>query len=274
MPESQRPRLREIRQVYDLVQRISEFGDRPEIWRRIALEGLLKLLGGNVGLTVDYRKNHDGAPQWVDPIDVGWQSESVRRRFGEYVATGEMATDPAAMRFLQAHGQSSVVTCTRSELVDDKTWYGSPTVSEARRMGDVNDFLASSVALGPNATSGLIIYRPWQDKRFQPRQRRLMQLFRLELNRAIRESAGPQPIFGHLPPLSPRLRETLELMLSPMSLKEIAAELELSRHTVNDYQKALYRIFGVNCRAGLICQFRPVRRPIRLPGGLAELANS
>ena len=64
------------------------------------------------------------------------------------------------------------------------------------------------------------------------------------------------------------MRETLELMLSPLSLKEIAEQLQLSRHTVNDYQKSLYRIFNVNSRAALMCLFRPTRRPIRLPDGL------
>jgi DNA-binding CsgD family transcriptional regulator len=75
----------------------------------------------------------------------------------------------------------------------------------------------------------------------------------------------PEPIFGQLPHLSPRLRQTLKLMLTPMSLKEIAAELHLSRHTINDYQKSLYRLFGVNTRAALICLFHPANRSIRIP---------
>ena len=269
MSKSQRPRLSEIRQVHELIERITEFGDQPDIWRRIALEGLLKLLGGNVGLTVDHLMQPNGVPLWLDPIDTGWQTESIRRRFGEYMATGEMAIDPGAMRFVEAHQRSPVVTFTRTDLVDDATWYGSPTVSEARRMGDVNDFLITSVALKPGLTSGLIIYRPWRDKRFEPRQRRIMQLFRLELNRAIRRNGLPQPIFGELPHLSPRLLQTLELMLSPRNLKEIAARLQISRHTVNDYQKSLYRIFSVNSRAALMCQFRPLKRKIRLPHELA-----
>ncbi len=56
--------------------------------------------------------------------------------------------------------------------------------------------------------------------------------------------------------LPKRQREVLELLLKGASLKEIASELRISRHTVNDYSKSLYRHFDVSGRAELAAIFR------------------
>ncbi len=147
MSKSNHLRLREIRQVHDLINRISEFGDRPEIWERIALEGLLKILGGNVGFTLDTPLLPDGSPQLIDPIDTGWHTDSARQRFIQYAASsGEMAADPGTIAVLQAQQKNRFISNTRRELVDDATWYASPCVSEARHMSDVDDFVIISSA--------------------------------------------------------------------------------------------------------------------------------
>jgi DNA-binding CsgD family transcriptional regulator len=52
--------------------------------------------------------------------------------------------------------------------------------------------------------------------------------------------------------LSPRLRQTLELLLEGATEKRIAASLSLSTHTVHDYVKELYRRFDVCSRSELL----------------------
>jgi DNA-binding CsgD family transcriptional regulator len=268
MSTSQRLRLHDIREIHELIQRISEIGDQPNLWRHIALEELKRILHGNVALTCDIRIPSAGIPQMIDPIDIGWQTEAARQRFGEYVSSGELATDPGTIALLAATRANQMINCTREELVDDGTWYRSPCVSEARRVGDCDDFVTSSMVVGQCSSHGFVIYRPWGDRRFTDRQRKIMKLFRLELTRAMRNAATPQLIIGELPKMSPRLAQALELMLLHLSMKEIAVRLGLSLHTVNDYQKAVYRLFGVHTRAELISRFRPMKRAIRLPEGL------
>jgi DNA-binding CsgD family transcriptional regulator len=56
------------------------------------------------------------------------------------------------------------------------------------------------------------------------------------------------------PALSPRLAQTLELLLLGRSEKEVATALGLSRHTVHVYVKGLYRRFGVSSRAELLAR--------------------
>ena len=52
--------------------------------------------------------------------------------------------------------------------------------------------------------------------------------------------------------LRPRHHETLDLLLSGNDEKKIARKLGLSRHTVHDYVKAIYRRFEVNSRGELL----------------------
>ncbi len=52
--------------------------------------------------------------------------------------------------------------------------------------------------------------------------------------------------------LSPRMLQTLELLLGGDAEKEVAYKLGVSPHTVHVYVKALYRSFGVNSRAELL----------------------
>jgi DNA-binding NarL/FixJ family response regulator len=54
------------------------------------------------------------------------------------------------------------------------------------------------------------------------------------------------------PPEAPRLRETLELLLSGLDRQEIAGAMRLSDHTVHEYVRAIYKHYGVNSRAKLM----------------------
>ena len=65
--------------------------------------------------------------------------------------------------------------------------------------------------------------------------------------------ATPRPPAAHK--LPPRLQQTLAHLLSGNSEKEIAAKLEVSKHTVHVYVKGLYRHFGASSRAELLAQW-------------------
>lgn len=55
--------------------------------------------------------------------------------------------------------------------------------------------------------------------------------------------------------LSPRPRETLQLLLAGHSEKQIAARLKLSTNTVHHYVKSVYRHFGVSSRSELLARW-------------------
>ena len=56
--------------------------------------------------------------------------------------------------------------------------------------------------------------------------------------------------------LTPRQRAVLEALAEGLSVKQVAARLGLSTHTVNDHVKNLHRLFGVRNRAQLLRRIR------------------
>src|SRR5262249_685069 len=54
--------------------------------------------------------------------------------------------------------------------------------------------------------------------------------------------------------LSRRERQTLALVLDGLADKEIAERLGISRHTVNQYTKAIYRHYAVTSRVQLLAR--------------------
>jgi len=80
-------------------------------------------------------------------------------------------------------------------------------------------------------------------------------LCRLLGRRMQRVLPGKSNGVTQIPPLSPRLKQTLELLLSGESEKQIARRLSLSQHTIHVYVKALYKGFGVSSRGELLAKF-------------------
>jgi DNA-binding CsgD family transcriptional regulator len=74
----------------------------------------------------------------------------------------------------------------------------------------------------------------------------------LHLEAAVHVDAPSARLSRTLSELPPRAREVLTLLKSGLSEKEIALQLQLSRHTIHVYIKLLYRRFGVSSRSQLM----------------------
>ena len=258
---------RQVRRVGELVGQVKELGGDARAWRTHAVRGLIGLTGGQLGLTLDtVGAVPGGVPVPVDPVDVGWFADGDRQVYLNYYQR-EVVDDPGSTVLLALHGHVRFVTATREQLIPDAAWYGSAAVSELRRSTRVDDFVSTSVALRPGVLHGFVVYRPWGERRFGGRERRLVRLFHLWLYPLYRQSpARPAEVVA----LTPRLRQTLDLLLDGHGVKAVAARLGLSRHTVNDYSKALHHRLGVSTRGELLRRYLPTRRApgLALPAGL------
>src|SRR5207302_4561824 len=98
---------------------------------------------------------------------------------------------------------------------------------------------------------------------FAPRQQQLLHLFDEELERLI----GPVLVSADDPysptRLPPRVRETLDCLLGGDGEKQAAARMGLSRETVHQYVKALYRHYRVASRAELLVRVLRRTKPDR-----------
>ena len=264
---SQRLRLSDIRGVYALVNRVLEAGNDPDTWRATALWGLCELVSGTVALSCDLAGLLPGEiPHPISPLDVGWTDAEVREIFYNYISSGEMLHDPGTIALMTLHQRVRFVTRTRRQMVDDATWYAAPAVNVARRAGNVDDFVCTTVVIRPGAIQGFIAYRPWGAVPFGERERRIARLLHVQL---LRRMVVPEPP-GNAPQLSPRLKQTLELLLAGDGVKQIAQTLELSPHTIGDYVKALYQKYDVRTRGELLSRYHAQQsRPyLKLPAEL------
>ncbi len=55
--------------------------------------------------------------------------------------------------------------------------------------------------------------------------------------------------------LSPRMRQTLQCLLQGDAEKQIAAKFKVSRHTIHQYVKSLYKHYEVTSRAELLARW-------------------
>jgi DNA-binding CsgD family transcriptional regulator len=249
--KSQRVGWRDLRLISELVGEVGELGCDARAWQTHALGGLTRLLDAQVGLTIDVTgMDAPAGPMVVDPVDVGW-TDADRGRFHDYLRT-QVDDDPGARALFDRHKRVRFLTALREQLVDDRSWYAARAVSEQRRACSIDDFASSTVVTGPGTLQGFILYRRWGDDRFALRHRRILRLFHLWLVRRNRDSfnaAAPDALLAGLPP---RVRQAAELLRSGDSMKEIAARMGISSHTVNDYTKLLYRHLGVSGRLQLV----------------------
>jgi DNA-binding CsgD family transcriptional regulator len=87
------------------------------------------------------------------------------------------------------------------------------------------------------------------------KKRRLVAMFCKMMGEQARGNGGETLAQPPQQPLSPRQRQTLELLLTGNAEKEIARRLAISRHTVHVYVKSLYKCFGVCSRGELLARW-------------------
>ena len=132
-------------------------------------------------------------------------------------------------------------------------------------------FILSQIPLKHvGAVDQLGLHRSDHTKVFTPAQHRLARLLHVELGRLWRNDAlnkAKDPAID----LPPRLAQTLQELLGGSSEKQIAHKLELSRHTIHNYVKALHQRFQVSSRGELLAKASDQNKPDFRPKLTIEL---
>jgi DNA-binding CsgD family transcriptional regulator len=262
MGKSQRLRLSDVRVLYQLLGECRELGADWELWCRHMLTAIIQLTAAKVA-TLGNSQIVDGGrlTPTGSVMAVGWQDAAEESLFQGYMRSSASRRDPFLCKFV-ALGLPSA-TRRRTELVDDRTWYGSEAYNEWCIPMGFDDVLISRNAQSKSQLSLTIsVHRAIRAPGFGRRQRQLVQLLQQETARLI-GTALAAPGEPSLLALSPRLRQTLVSLLEGDGEKQTAARLGLSRPTVHQYVGQLYRHFGVNDRAELLSLF--LRRSGLLP---------
>jgi DNA-binding CsgD family transcriptional regulator len=254
MSKSSELRLTDVRRVFRLVGECSELGRHEEAWRRHSNEGIARLLAARAsnGGQINWARPH-GIIHFESPIVTGFTG-SEAAVFAPFMRKRDPSQDPIFSNL--GRDRSRVVTRRRQELVDDTAWYSSISFNDYRRVVGVDHCMYTLCQLrDANAYSLIGLHREVGDAPFSAREARLLHLFHEELGRLI---GTVLTCNSEAAQLSPRLRQTLDCLLSGDSEKQVAIRLGLSFPTVHQYVTALYRKFDVSSRGELLAKF--VRR--------------
>jgi DNA-binding CsgD family transcriptional regulator len=259
MSKSHRLRLSDVRHAFRILGECRDLGDDVVAWRTHMLEGLRRLLHAQVAVSFEVRCADGAAPiPGKGAVDLGWPSDAAREHFERYKGDGALQQDDTLLNCIKL--AQPIATRRREQIVADRVWYRSATFQDYRRPASSDDWIGSVAALEKPAGLHVIsLDRPPGETRFLTKERRLLHVFHEELVRLVGTvlSRGPDETEVHL---SRRMRQTLSCLLEGDSEKQAALRLGLSRHTVQDLVKALYRRFQVNSRGELLARYVRRRR--------------
>jgi len=243
-------RFDELQRVLRLALELRDLPRGSALQKRHALEGMAALVGAQVGVWARADGMTTGQMILHREIDFGWSCDSERRVFLEYLDSAQWRALDPSQPALARETTSAMCIFTREQLLDDHAWYGSEHVQRFRRSAQVDSFLYGIYAPGGDAAVCFGLHRAWGDRAFSERERRLVEAIHHACAFLHQPATELSPAL--LQGLSPRLCDTLRGLARGRSEKQLAAELKLSRHTVHDYVKALYRHFGVQSRSELL----------------------
>jgi DNA-binding CsgD family transcriptional regulator len=252
-------RAADVRAVFQLVGECRELGDDPIRWRQHLLTGLARLTGGGFGVAAEVGDGKQPSRYDLGTVDLG--ADSGFNRAGWLRALAEFATDAFFNPFMNAYFDRAApgAVPARAELVPDREWYPSFYYQGCRRtLGADHSVLCLSPIPGTQDDyCGLYLLRPIGERDFSGRERAVAAEAMALVAPLL---GGPLARFGEPSPsaLSPRLRQVLRCLLEGDADKQVAARLGLTRHTVNQYTKTIFRHFGVGGRAELLARW--VRR--------------
>jgi DNA-binding CsgD family transcriptional regulator len=253
------------RDVSALLRLSGEVGELPrdtQVRRARILEGLLALVGGihaqcseaDIASPARY-----GLALPDTTTQVGTMDDGQLAAMATYLSSDQPARDPCVPFMLQAKGE--VVVRRREEMVD-RSWYRSDHYNLFRRAVGAGESLYCHVRTRGRYFRIGIIREP-RDRAYSDRDVQVMKLFHENL--ASVYLVGPSSTAEAttraddpgLPTIPPRLRPVLHCLLQGDAEKQIARKLGLSRHTVHEYAKILYRTLAVTTRGELLARFIP-----------------
>ncbi|HWC72425.1 MAG TPA: LuxR C-terminal-related transcriptional regulator [Gemmatimonadales bacterium] len=237
-------RYGQARRMLELIQEAREIGLFTEQSRHLAA-GIHGIVGAAM-TTIATIRDADGRHQCTLEHEMSTPSDINARRIIAAVRTNRnVSTTFCQMR--RRLYTTPTVTARRRDLVSDHDWYRSESFNELHRSCGYDDHIYSFRATGGGRIHAIGIRRALGDRPYDEHDRNLIELFHEEVVRIQQRPKGSEG-----PQLAPRERAVLARLLRGASEKQVAADLNLSQHTVHSYTKSIYSAYRVSSRAELL----------------------
>jgi len=252
-----------VGQVLQLIRLLSEAreipGGHPEREHHL-VSGVAQILGAAIaGVILDPDSVHGDHGERSAILAFKWDSPTLLAPEQLGQAAHSLQPLVLAMMRLTPREPGATITATWRELATERRWCSAVKMVHYVRPPGFGDAMFSAVRLRvASHVHGLALYRGLESRPFSEEERNLLQVFHAECEGLLRSSPTHADGGGDddavCPPLSLRQRQTLALVLSGLSDKEIAGRLGISRYTVNQYTKVIYRHYGVTSRIQLLAR--------------------
>ena len=256
MAMSKRLRLGDVEGVFELVNECRECWADADAWRHHLLEGVARLTGSAVGIYLERRLAPDQrSVQILDTVDRGWRDADARSQFMRL-----FADHPDLVQFLPHCVRLAHVACggqkaLRPQISPDRKWCPSRVFDRYHRPAFIDRYVLSYALNRRTDTQVMLCAAQDRDDRAPTwRTKAILALLRSQITPLVGTVLATTRHRG-TNGLSPRLRQTLDGLLSGEAEKQIAARLDISRATVHEYVGMLYQHFGVEGRAELMAYF-------------------
>ncbi|MES2440424.1 MAG: helix-turn-helix transcriptional regulator [Verrucomicrobiota bacterium] len=148
----------------------------------------------------------------------------------------------------------SHVTRLRQDIIENERFMSSAAQPFWAAAG-IGPLILSLRPIPGHGTSVAGFYRPVSAPLFTAREARIAHIVLSEVS-WLHVAGLPHAESSTVPLLPPRCRLILNQLVRGRPRKEIAADLGISVHTVNDHLKRIFRHFDVHSQAQLIARFR------------------
>ncbi len=251
------PRAADLRAVHALVHECRELGDDVVAWRAHWVAGLARLIDADCGFSGELAGLRTGRHR--DLGNVGWGFDRPGIDPAGYIAgMAYLADNPGYSVGLPAYAAHPAAGTALSipDLLPADVWEQSAEYQTVYRVVGTGGPLYCLLPLpgDPDAATGEVFCRTAGRPDFSREQKATL----TEATAAVAPLVGgPLARFAEPSPadLSPRVRQVLGCFLAGSSDKQVMATLGLTRHTVNQYAKAIYRHFGVTSRPELLARW-------------------
>lgn len=259
--ESVRLRPREYGEVYSLVERCLAVGNDPYAWRLQCAFGLKDVFDAEWAYIGEQKiVGPVGTPGWFLPyslIDTGFASTDQEAVFLEWIQYGKPEKNPMVELWMTPDWFVNRRLCVmpRSMFIDDQTWYASEFYNRFSKRVGFDDVMASGYRFDSGAFYWLVVQRRSSQPFYIPRDRRRLAVLTHLLAGHIGNRLTETSDDGVLQ-MPRRQREVLAGLLEGNSDKQVAANLEISIHTVKQYIQRIHKRLRVNSRGELLARTR------------------
>lgn len=240
---------KDVRQLIGILSDIISFrGDLTQSRERL-MNGLIELIDADAWAWSLVHMEAGHAPRQLVREVAGFTNDQLPK----YLRTME---HPDMTQALGSYVQESIERAKPLTRNDTQINFVSHKDLEGVQMWfetGFRSFILCAVPLKDGTFSGIGIYRKKEKPDFTERENRITHILLSEVPWLHQREWGTET-GKMLHDLSPRKREILHLLTQGKSRKEIAADLNLSVHWVNDCVKQIFAYFDVNSHAELVAR--------------------